>query len=394
MDVNGNGPPAENGGRNGAQRRLLDQEFVTNAISRSAENSSDRRQFMRRASLAGLGAVAAGAVLSAGTGVASAATSSEDDAGGISDSAILNFALNLEYLEANFYSFAVHGYAIPGALMSGTGTQGGISGGAQVPFKTKGIQQLAQEIAGDELAHVTFLRSALGSAAVSQPALDLKKSFTAAAQAAGVVPAGTAFDPFASEDFFLLGAFIFEDVGVTAYKGAAPLIQSKTYLDAAAGILSTEAYHAAAIRTRIYDLDLSSLANKISAARGGLDDGKDVGVTVNGAENIVPTDQTGQVYGRTPGEVLNIVYLTAKVATSGGFYPNGVNGVLNTSGTGGAMPGGAPQTGGGGTAGVQDKGLLIGGAGALAAAAVAGGIAVRQRRLAPADGVRHDETAS
>ena len=214
--------------------------------------------------------------------------------------------------------------------MGGTGTQGGISGGSQVPFKSKGIQQLAQEIAGDELAHVSFLRSALGSSAVSQPSIDLVKSFTAAAQAAGVVPAGTAFDPFANEEFFLLGAFIFEDVGVTAYKGAAPLISSKTYLDAAAGILSVEAYHAAAVRTRIYDLGLSGMANKISAARGALDDGKDQGVTVNGAENIVPADANSQVFGRTPGEVLNIVYLTPKVATSGGFYPDGVNGVLNT----------------------------------------------------------------
>ena len=342
MDDAGNGLPAGSEGRSGAQKRLLDREFVTSAISRSAENRTDRRRFMRSAGLAGLGAVGTAAVL--GTGVASAATSKKDEeAGEISDSAILNFALNLEYLEANFYSFAVHGIAIPGSLMSGTGTQGGISGGRQVPFKSKGIKQLAQEIAGDELAHVAFLRSALGSAAVSQPSIDLVTSFTAAAQAAGVVPAGTAFDPFASEEFFLLGAFIFEDVGVTAYKGAAPLISSKTYLDAAAGILSVEAYHAAAIRTRIYDLGLSSLANKISAARGALDDGKDQGVTRNGVENIVPADQNGLVYGRTPGEVLNIVYLTPKVATSGGFYPNGVNGVLNTSGTGGKMPAGRPR---------------------------------------------------
>lgn len=395
MDVNSsNGLPAENGGRGGSQKRLLDREFVTSAISRSAENPGDRRRFLRSAGLAGLGAVTAGAVLSAGTGVASAATSRDEDAGGISDSAILNFALNLEYLEANFYSFAVHGSSIPSSLMGGTGTQGGISGGSQVPFKSKGIQQLAQEIAGDELAHVTFLRSALGSSAVSQPSIDLMKSFTAAAQAAGVVPAGTAFDPFASEEFFLLGAFIFEDVGVTAYKGAAPLISSKTYLDAAAGILSTEAYHAAAIRTRIYDLGLASMANKISAARGALDDGKDQGVTVNGAENIVPADSNGQAFGRTPGEVLNIVYLTPKVATSGGFYPDGVNGTLNQSAAGGTMPAGAPETGGGGTAGVQDQGLMIGGAGALAAAAVAGGIAVRSRRAVPAGGTGNDDTAS
>jgi Ferritin-like domain len=392
VDVNSNGLPGNADG-NPAHKRLLDNEFVTNAISRSAENPADRRRFLRRAGLTGLGAVVAGGMLTAGAGMASAATQ-DDDAEGITDSAILNFALNLEYLEANFYSYAVNGYGIPSSLMGGTGTQGGISGGSQVPFKSKGIQQLAQQIAGDELAHVTFLRSALGSSAVSQPSIDLKTSFTAAAQAAGVVPAGTSFDPFANEEYFLLGAFIFEDVGVTAYKGAAPLISSKTYLDAAAGILSVEAYHAAAVRTRIYDLGLSSLADKISAARGALDDGKDVGVTVNGVETIVPADSNGLAFGRTPGEVLNIVYLTPKMATSGGFFPDGVNGVLNESATGGTVPAGAPETGGGGTAGVQDKGALIGGAGALAAAAVAGGIALRNRRAVPADGGPNDPTAS
>jgi hypothetical protein len=397
VDAQNSGLPAENGSGNAAPRRLLDNKFVTNAISRSAENAGDRRRFLRTAGLAGLGAVAATALVGAGTGVASAATTQEDDTKGISDSAILNFALNLEYLEANFYSYAAHGYAIPSSLMGGLGNQGGISGGKAVPFKSKGIQQLAQEIAGDELAHVSFLRSALGSSAVAQPEIDLFASFTAAAQAAGVVPAGTSFDPFASEEYFLLGAFIFEDVGVTAYKGAAPLISSKTYLEAAAGILSVEAYHAAAVRTRIYDLGLSAAADLISAARGALDDGKDQGTTVNGLENIVPADQNGLAYSRTPGEVLNIVYLTPKVATSGGFFPNGVNGIINTSATGGTMPAGAPETGGGGTAGVQDMGLMIGGAGALAAAAVAGGIAARKHRAgpaAPADDAQVDDTAS
>jgi Ferritin-like domain len=208
MDLNNNEVPA--GSPKGGRKRLLDHAFVTNAISRSAENPSDRRRFMRQAGLAGLGAVATGALITAGTGVASAATQ-EDDAYAISDSAILNFALNLEYLEANYYSYAANGTAISSSLMGGTGTQGGISGGAPVPFKTPGIQQLAQEIASDELKHVTFLRSALGSSAVSQPAIDLTASFTAAAQAAGVVPAGTTFNPFANEDDFLLGAFIFED---------------------------------------------------------------------------------------------------------------------------------------------------------------------------------------
>ncbi len=366
---------------------FLDRPFINDIITRSSQNRTDRRRFLRSAGLAGLGVIGGGAVLGAVGGVASAAPL-DDQAP--SDPAILNFALNLEYLEANFYSYAVYGHGIASNLMSGTGNQGGVTGGKAVPFKSKAIKQLATEIAGDELTHVTVLRSALSSAAVSQPAINIQQSFTAAAQAAGVIPAGKTFDPYANEDDFLLGAFLFEDVGVTAYKGAAPLITSKAYLQVAAGILAVEAYHAAAIRTRIYDLGLSSTADKIAAARNSLGGPKGVsdGPTVNGVENIVPDNgNNGQVYGRTPGQVLNIVYLNAKTVTSGGFYPNGVNGVLNTSGAGtgtsqssATTPSGAPQTGGGGTAGTRDKDLLVAGGVALAGAATAGVIAAKHAR--------------
>jgi hypothetical protein len=46
----------------------------------------------------------------------------------------------------------------------------------------------------------------------------------------------------------------------------------------------------------------------------------------------VPADANGLAFGRTPQHVLNIVYLTLAKATSGGFYPNGTNGQLHTSG--------------------------------------------------------------
>ena len=52
---------------------------------------------------------------------------------------------------------------------------------------------------------------------------------------------------------------------------------------------------------------------------------------MNGRTNIIPADGNGLAFGRTPGQVLNIVYLTPKVANSGGFYPHGVNGQLHTS---------------------------------------------------------------
>ena len=229
-------------------------------------------------------------------------------------------------------------------MLTGTGTQGGVIGGRKVNFTDPLVSQYAQEIAQDEIAHVTFLRDQLGGSKVAQPAIDVggtdpNGAFSKAAQAAGLVPAGTAFDPYANDENFLLGAFIFEDVGVTAYKGAAPLIASKAFLEAAAGILAAEAYHAGLIRTVLYRKgiqtpSLRTSADKISDARDSLDGTSDLdqGISpIGNASNIVPTDANGLAYSRTTGQVLNIAYLNKMAVTRGGFFPAGVNGKINMS---------------------------------------------------------------
>ncbi len=309
---------------------MFGKTFVRDLINRSAENDTDRRKFLKSAGVAGLGVV--GASVLSGTGMSAA-----NAADAPSDGAILNFALNLEYLEAEFYSYAVHGHGLPTGMTTGSGRHGAVKGGHAVPFKTKLIKNMAWEIAGDETNHVSFLRNALGSAKVAQPNINLQESFSAAAQAAGLIKAGQTFDPFANENNFLLGAFIFEDVGVTAYKGAAPLITNKTYLEAAAGILAVEAYHAGSVRLALLDKGLYGAANSISAARDSLDgrSDDDQGPSLNGNVNITPTDANGIVYSRTPGQVLNIVYLNPRSVSKGGFFPWGVNGTLNTSGANG-----------------------------------------------------------
>jgi hypothetical protein len=114
---------------------------------------------------------------------------------------------------------------------------GAVTGGRMVPWKNNDLREFMEEVAANELAHVRFYRRTLGAQAVPRPAIDLG-GFTAAAKAAGL---GDDFDPFASEMNFFLGGMLMEDVGVTAYHGAAPLISNKQYLDAAAGILAVEA---------------------------------------------------------------------------------------------------------------------------------------------------------
>lgn len=258
---------------------------------------------------------------------------------------MLNFALNLEYLEAQFYSFAVFGVGLPASSLTGTGTQGAVTGGRQVPFADPVVREYAREIAADEIAHVNFLRSALGASAVAQPAInisgDASGAFTAAARAAGVVPATGTFDPYANDNNFLLGAFIFEDVGVTAYKGASVLITNKTFLEAAAGILAAEAYHASLVRTVLYrngvaTPSLRTTVQQISDARDSLDGTSDLdqGITIPGdstVSNIVPVDGNGLALSRSAGQVLNIVYLNKAATVGGGFFPNGVNGNIRTS---------------------------------------------------------------
>ena len=234
---------------------------------------------------------------------------------------VLNFALNLEYLEAEFYLRATTGFGLVHKLTTGLGTHGAVTGGHQVPFATPRIQQFATEVANDEKNHVSFLRTALASSAQARPTINLRQSFRALGALIGMPD----FNPFNDEQSFLLGAYVFEDVGVTAYSGAAPLITDKTYLAAAAGILAVEAYHAGAIRGLLFELGAGDLTDKISAVRAaasGADD--DQGVVVDGVVNIVPTDANSIAFARTPTQVLDVVYL-GSAATPGGFFPDGVN---------------------------------------------------------------------
>ena len=311
---------------------MTDDTLMIEALEARAKRRFERRELF--SFLTAAAATTGGLALGSSPALAQAAPTDVD---------VLNFALNLEYLEAQFYTFAVFGQGLPSGILGGTGTRGEATGGRRVNFTDPVVRQYAVEIAQDERAHVEFFRTALGSSAVAQPAIDIgtapNGAFSSAARAAGLIGAGQSFDPYASDENFLLAAYIFEDVGVTAFKGASPLISNATFLEAAAGILAVEAYHAGLIRTTLFQKGLQApqlidATEAISNARDSLDGASDVdqGIRpVGDASNIAPLDANGLAYSRSAGQVLNIVYLNRMAVTQGGFFPAGVNGTIRTS---------------------------------------------------------------
>jgi hypothetical protein len=305
-----------------------------------------RRNFMAGAAATGAATALAGCANDGTIYVNSGTT-------GVTDADIFNFALNLEYLEAQFFIHAATGAGLATADL-GT-TPGTVTGGSQVAGLTSQQQDFINELAYAEQQHVRFIRSTLtaaGATPISMPNIDIVNSFNALASAAGI---GSAFNPYANFNSFLVGAFIFEDVGVTAYTGAAPLISAAGiaagFLTGAAGIQAVEAYHAGAVRTFITAgaqaaaaagtssaFPYLTYANQVSTLRASLGGGNETPLTlptsISTPSTIVAASPTTAIaYGRTTDQVLHIVYGTGGGAgvKGGGFFPNGLNGTISVT---------------------------------------------------------------
>ncbi len=173
----------------------------------SFREESDRRRFLRGAALVGVGGSLAYALK---TDPVAFADGDAGSAGGIGgDLEILNYALTLEYLEAEFYTQGLAGNVLTGRDL-----------------------ELVTPIRDHEQAHVTALTetvTSLGGTPAEMPMF--------------MFPDGT----FTDRDMFLTAASMFEELGVTAYHGQVPLIESAEILGAAASIAGVESRHAAVV---------------------------------------------------------------------------------------------------------------------------------------------------
>jgi hypothetical protein len=162
---------------------------------------TDRRNFLRWAGLVGVGATF---VAGGGLGMSAAGAATPSTSG---DLGILNYALTLEYLEADFYAQGLKANLLQGREL-----------------------ELVTPIEAHETAHVAAITAAIKSAG-GTPVAKPKITY----------PTGT----FGTRAKFLATASQFEELGVKAYHGQVPLIQSGAVLAAAASIAGVESRHAA-----------------------------------------------------------------------------------------------------------------------------------------------------
>jgi hypothetical protein len=295
---------------------VLDPAATVEKLSNIATvRALNRRNFMAALGMTG---AAAGAALLSGCTDSTVAVSTATVAPGESD--VLNFALNLEYLEATFYSYITQGVDLPASVTAGSGAITGAP--AKLTFATQQITDQLNEIYFDELNHVIALRTLLASAAVPRPAINL-------AAAGAITTAATALS-IARE---------FEDVGATAYAGALTLLTSSS-LNYAIQILAVEGFHAGALRlvsiqnsiaySQADSLDVKPFDPGSAAAAAAGPTASGAFFATAGASSASSSTPAGFAFTRTTSQVLQILYGTAGVVgtTKGGFFPNGLNGLI------------------------------------------------------------------
>jgi hypothetical protein len=273
--------------------------------------------------------------------VPASATAAVTDPGAPSTEVVkLNLALNIEYLGAEFYAYASNGVGLSSSLVAGIGKQGVAIGGRQVNFSDVMIRQQASDLAADKLANVIALRTLLAGSAAALPALDFSASprsaFSTAAQAAGVAGPGAPFDAFSNDENFLLGAFLLEYVVAAAYRAIVTDVVTPATLQVLNANLADAIFHNGLVRTMLATkavddaslaLSVTSISTYLASLDGSGAGDQSLQNATGESANIIDDSGNAIPFVRDQNQVLQALYLTPVAARSGGFLPNGANGL-------------------------------------------------------------------
>ncbi|CAN5950009.1 unnamed protein product [Sphagnum jensenii] len=285
-----------------------------------------------------------------------------------SDYENIQVALNLEYLEAEYFLWAAYGYGLD--KLAPRLTEGGPK---PIGVQKANLNVLANDIIAQfglqEIGHLTILQKDLGSSYFPRVQLNLSAAnwanFIDEAVGQKLHPP---FNPYANTLNFLISAYAIPYVGLTGYVGTIPLLQgvaAKTALPtwvpqkwptwawgwvdlkSVGALLGLGTSQDAIIRAALYEFKddlvppykftvaqftdfISNLQNSLSHAfvGEGLEVPKKQGADGLVTGNILSADIYSLSYARTAEQVLATVYFTGDAATPGGFFPKGASGTI------------------------------------------------------------------
>ncbi|XP_024521274.1 desiccation-related protein PCC13-62-like [Selaginella moellendorffii] len=264
----------------------------------------------------------------------------------------LQLALNVEYLEAEFFLWSAFGHGLD-VIIPGLSGGGSPPVGAQLANLDEFTRDLSAQFGYQEIGHLRAIKDTLGSAAFRRPVLDLSSANWAAffdrALGGSLNPP---FDVYANSLNFLLASYMIPYIGLTGYVGGNTNLQSSTAKRLVAGLLGVESGQDAVIRAYLtehaerivspYSFTVAEVTARLSNFRSTIDHSygvNDEGIHVPlclGAEgrttqNTLVGDDYSVSYSRTPAQVLSIVYRTGNPSCPGGFFPLGALGTIATS---------------------------------------------------------------
>ncbi|KAK9841033.1 hypothetical protein WJX81_006662 [Elliptochloris bilobata] len=268
------------------------------------------------------------------------------------DKDLVRFLTNVECLEAQFDFFGAFGRNIISTLT----LNGSAPLGAKAANLTEATRPFLEEIALTEQGHLLFTRQA-GSTDPC-PLVDFEGGFNAFFAAAYALPAGqsvaqkfgAAFDPFLNDANFVLSMLVLEELGATGNKGAAGLVTNPVLANSIVGLATSASTFAGIERFLLWQMGntvvepfnetVRKVFARASALRDSLDGPQldDQGlvntdpryiIVPDGMVNLVPTDIRGLTFSRTPAMLINILTLGSP-SGKGGFFPNGLNGVITS----------------------------------------------------------------
>ncbi|CAK8531537.1 unnamed protein product [Lathyrus sativus] len=261
-----------------------------------------------------------------------------------SDVDLLEFPLNLEYLEAEFFLYGSLGHGLD-EVAPELAEGGPPPIGAKLAILGPLVKDIIFQFGMQEVGHLRAIKKTVRG--FPRPLLDLSKSsFAKVMDSAFGQPLCPPFDPYANEINFLIASYVIPYVGLTGYVGANPLLQNATSRKLVAGLLGVESGQDAVLRALLYERRVSAVhpygvsvaefTNRISWLRNklGKEGIKDEGlVDMNSSYqgNILAGDEYSLSYPRTPEEILRIVYGSGNESVPGGFYPHGADGYIARS---------------------------------------------------------------